>query len=169
MAAACITAPPPDLPQQPTQRPTVEHDAVRPPEGLLTEWPPDDQFYVPVEVGNPVDFTYYVFVDYPAIPTPFFMGSLMNPPDGGITLVDFTLAPPDSLICPHQIQFLVANGFSAISPHTPNSIGGDIVTWEYHPGSNGNAECPSYDAGDGSVPDAALDGIPVAPESGGDP
>jgi len=165
-AASCITAPPPDLPQLPTERPTIENDAVQPPEGLLTEWPIDNQFSVPVEVGNPVDFTFYVFVDYPAIPTYALMGSLMNPPDAGITLVDFTLGPPDSLICPHQIQFLVANSFNAISPHTPTTSGGDIATWEYYAG--GNAECPSYDAGDGSFPDAVPDGIPVAPESGGD-
>jgi hypothetical protein len=168
-APACITAPPPDLPQLPTRRPTVVNDAVQPPEGLLPGWPSDNQFVVPVEMGNPSPFVYNVFVDFPVNPVAKYSGSVTAtvPPDGGIVPVRFPLDPPDPLICPHHVEFLVAHGFDPKSQHTFDGFGGDVATWEYFPGGSGD-QCPSYDAGDGSVPDAPLDALPVAPESGSD-
>jgi|HubBroStandDraft_1064217.scaffolds.fasta_scaffold68239_1 hypothetical protein len=176
--AACITAPPPDLPQLPVQRPTILHDAVQPPEGPLYTWPSDNTFIVPVQVDvqSPA-FYYNAFVDYSAITQQALeeysgMGP-ETPLDGGVTLVSFPLPQPDTPICPHIINFLVANKFNlSMSSFTPegigNGVGGDIVTWSYFPnGSQGG--CPAYDAGDGVFPDVLVDGLLVTPESGGDP
>jgi hypothetical protein len=95
----------------------------------------------------------------------------MTAPDGGVSLVSFTISQPDtntSPMCPHRIDFLVAAGFDSVSSHTPNSGGGDIATWLFYPGG-GPGGCPSYDAGDGAFPDAPVDGLLVTPEAGGDP
>jgi len=167
-AASCITAVPPDLPAV-AGRPTVLHDAVVPPEGPLVEWPSDDTFLVPVQLDVPNEsFFFHVFVDYPANQNPVYSGSgSTNLSDGGITLVSLMLVPPDTQICPHRIEFLVAGGFDTLNQHTPDKGGGDIVTWEYYGGGGPNA-CPPYDAGDGSFPDAQPDILPVAPESGGE-
>jgi len=172
--ASCITAPPPELPSAPTQRPTILHDAVHPPAALLYEWPSDETFLVPVQLGVPSAFYYNVFVDYsppPAGDGLSYSGmgpGPANPPDGGISLVSFPLPEPSAPICPHRIDFLVASGFNANSPHTWNSAGGDIVTWWFYP-DGGAGDCPPYDAGEGTFPDAPSDVLPVAPESGGDP
>lgn len=168
-AASCITAVPPSLPEILNQRPAILHDAVVPAEGPLAKWPHDNTFLVPVELDVPNEsFVYDVFVDY----VPPNQGLLIppsgptTPPDGGISIVQFTLTPddlPDPEVCPHRIEFLVAHAFNGLlSKHTPDSFGGDIVTWEWP------SACPSYDAGNGTFPDAQLDSLPVAPEAGGD-
>jgi hypothetical protein len=181
-SAACITAPPPDLPQPVAHRPTILHDAVvPPPDQILAQLP--DEFVVPVELDDPNQgFTYDVFVDFdpiafagrgtpPAI-SPTGVSPSQATVDGGIALVTFTLDPSLSglglPIC-HTIQFLVAHQFNATSPHTWDAVGGDLVQWFYNPVS-GVAGCPAYDAGalqDGAFPDAPFDGIPVVPEGGG--
>jgi len=149
--AACITAPPPDLPQRPS----------------------DNTFIVPVEVDVQAPAFYYnVFVDYSAVTQQGLqlsgMGP-MTPADGGVTLVLFHLIPPDTPTCPHIINFTVANGFSpSNSSIAPNGVGGDIVTWWYYP-AGGQGGCPPYEAGDGVFPDVLVEGLLVTPESGGDP
>jgi hypothetical protein len=171
--AACITAPPPDLPQLPPRRPTIEDDAVQPPAGPLYDWPSDNTFIVPVQVDvqSPA-FYYNVFVDYSAVTQQAlqeFSGTGPGLLDGGVTFVSFTLSQPDTPTCPHIIDFLVATGFSpSNSSFTPNGVGGDIATWWYYPdGAQGG--CPAYDGGDGVFPDVLVDGLLVTPESGGDP
>jgi hypothetical protein len=170
-AEACFTAPPPDLPKLTDPRPTILNDAVQPPLGPpLYDWP--TEFIVPVQIDIPNEpFSYIVFVDFPANQVPA-LPPQMGPttaPDGGVSLVTFTLDPPDTPVCPHRVQFLVAAGFDNVSPeHTPDSSGGDIATWFYYPdGRQGG--CPAYDAGNGAFPDVAVDGLLVVPEAGGDP
>jgi hypothetical protein len=102
--SACVTAPPPELPQLAAQRPTILHDAVVPPTDQILAQLPED-FIVPVQLDDPdQSFEWDVFVDYnpcadpnscqpspPAIypqlvqPTP---GTL----DGGVALISFPAA-----------------------------------------------------------------------------
>jgi hypothetical protein len=169
-AVACFTAPPPNLPELTDPTPIILNDAVQPPEGPLFYWP--TEFIVPVRVDIPTEgFSYNVFVDYPVNPGAQFQGAgPLTAPDGGVSLASFILSQPDTPMCPHRIDFIVAAGFDSVSSHTPNpnSGGGDIATWWYYPGG-GPGGCPSYDAGDGAFPDAPVDGLLVTPEAGGDP
>jgi hypothetical protein len=156
------------------------HDAVVPPSvQILSELP--GQFIVPVALDDPnASFSYDVFVDYDSIqnPTPLiYPQALQASPaalDGGVMLVSFKLDPASSALDPsrcHVIEFLVAHAFNPSAPHTPDAVGGDIVGWSYNPGG-GPSGCPVYDAGalqDGAFPEAASDGLPVIPESGGSP
>ena len=174
--AACITTPPPDLPVIPYRRPTILHDSVQPPsDRILSVWPAE--FEVPVKVDDPsVGFEWNAFVDYdPAFGTmtPNRSGTVSSPVevDSGVTVVPFQLLAPDARFC-HHIEFQVAHSFqtSRGSPHTPDSLGGDSVTWTYNAGGGPNG-CPVYDAGavqDGAFLDAPVDGLPVVAESGGD-
>jgi hypothetical protein len=176
-AMSCITAPPPDLPVLVDYRPTIQSDAVQPPQGPLYSLP--DVFLVPVQTDVPELFQFRVFIDFDPSVGPDdglqYVGSQASAPDGGATLVSVptsALEVPgsklDTPICPHRIEFIVAYGFNGGSQHTPNNYGGDLVTWWYFPGGAAG-ECPDYDAGDGAFPDVGLDGLPVVPESGGEP
>jgi hypothetical protein len=175
-AAACITAPPPDLPTPALVPPSIVHDAVLPPsDALLPPWPPPPgmTFVVPVQLVDPTNpFVFNVFVDYPFNQAPAYSGSGPSSGallDGGISIVSFMLSAPDTALCPHLIELLVAYGFDHQSPHTINSLGGDIVTWLYYGGLN-TGECPAYEAGSGLFSDGSPDALAVPPESGaGDP
>jgi hypothetical protein len=167
-AVACFTAPPPDLPPQSTQRPSIASSAVYP-QAYLTELPADGMFIVPVQVAAGEFFQWDVFVDYPANRAPFIAPTTISADkavvDGGLTWVSF---PVDQNAfqpgtCPHRIEFFVAHQFNPGAPRTPESFGGDSFTWFYFPDG-----CSSYDAGDGGFPpaDAASDSLPVTPESG---
>jgi hypothetical protein len=172
--AACITAPPPDLPALPLRGPRIIEDSVRPPtDQYLTMLPADSEFVVPVEVNDPTDrIVALVFVDF--YPGGDNMGSATNYTavhpalDGGVTTVSFSLSSidlGDPTAC-HIIQLFVADSFSDISHHTVNnSLGADSVSWFYTP--NGPSGCFAYDAGDGAPADAALDGTLVIPQATG--
>jgi hypothetical protein len=197
-AAGCITTPPPDLPAPPPHRPTILHSSVVPPADVpLVDWPTDNTFVVPVEPGDPerpLDFVWDVFIDYDPSPQPirsdrglklFPRGPMSAVVDGGSVLVYFELAapgtPPDLPGLCHRVEFLVAHQFN-LSPngitmadsrlaHTPDSVGGDMVTWQYTAGGLA-AGCPEYDAGalqDGAFPpaDAPSDGLPVVHQDAG--
>jgi hypothetical protein len=155
-AAACLTTPPPDLPRLPVQGPTIDNASVRPQPGLLVDWPVDNQFIVPVRVATPGEsFVYEVVYDWPT-------NQVLNPAtnltpqfaaDGGVANVLLTLLPPPpDGVCPHQIDFVVANSFA--SEHTPDSVGGDLVFWTFTGGGVPNG-CPSFDAGTGAFPEAS--------------
>lgn len=180
--SACITAPPPQLPVEPEERPTILHDSVSPPADVpLVEWPAGDEFIVPIQLDDQNEqFCWDVFIDYNPYGTAGGTGLVPSgvtcetaPPsalDGGVFPLSFTLGEPDPGTC-HRIQFNVAHAFESDS-HTPDSIGGDSITWTFVPG--GGPDCPAYDAGvieDGgtSAADAPLDGLPVTPpdSSGG--
>jgi len=177
-ATACITAPPPDLPQVALQGPSIEHNAVYPPTNVILVVLPTE-FAVPVQLDQAsASFQWDVFVDYDPVTNTspqIFSQQNQSPPDGGINVVEFALQPDPIVLDPsrcHVIDFLVAHQFNEQSLHTWDSVGGDIVTWFYNPGG-GPAGCPVYDAGalqDGAFPtEASNDGLPVVPESGGDP
>jgi hypothetical protein len=185
-ASGCLTSPPPDLAQPPIQRPTFVHDALQPPPGqILGEIPAE--FILPVALpSTDPSFYFNVFVDYnpcadptnctPSAPVSSSIQISATPGslDGGVYTEDWgTGGAIDPTAC-HVIQILVAHQFNASSPHTWDSVGGDIATWIYVPGGSPGG-CPVYDAGavqDGAFPpaDAGNDGILVTPESGaGDP
>jgi hypothetical protein len=172
--SACITAPPPPLPELPQQRPQILQSSVFPPPDLdLTALPPNG-FIVPLLLSQlDLSFQFEVYVDFnPGVDNSIGSGIIFFPQtrqptpasvDAGIYDVSFTLLPNqlgDPNDC-HLIQFFVADYFNTRSPHTPgDSLGSDSVTWHYVPDPlNG---CLQYDAGslaDGppdSPPDAQL-------------
>jgi hypothetical protein len=172
-SSACLSISPSPLPVA-SGTPTILHDAVIPTASApLVDWPEDDTFIVPVDVGTSGEpFVYDVFVDY--APTDgggsgiAILPTTENPTpdslDGGIFMVQFVLLPPDPRSC-HTIEFLVAHAFSAASAHTPDSAGGDAVTWFYTAGnangcSESDAGAPSYDL------DAQGDELPIMATSG---
>jgi hypothetical protein len=175
-AVACFSAPPADLPTQPIEPPVILSSSVEPPAGqVLTELPSGGEFEVPVRVSAGESFQWEVFVDYDAKQDPNYSnprtaGSVPadSATDGGVTVVPFFLSGGDfePWQCPHQIEFFVAYQFNLPSSPTPESYGGDSISWVYDP-----IGCLNYDdAGDGSFPpaDAEPDSLPVAPESGTD-
>jgi hypothetical protein len=185
VSTACITAPPPQLPAEVEQRPTILHESVQPPtNGFLTELPVE--FIVPVVLEDPNEsFQWDVFVDYNGCvdpptckPTqPLGVVTTVNPTpgtlDGGVVLVYF---PPPTGLDPsrcHSIDFVVAHEFETGLLHTPAPPGGDLVTWTYDPAGTVSCSQIVYDAGsaqDGAFPpaDAGSDALPAVPESGTD-
>ena len=174
MAAACFTTPPPDLPAEGTQRPTILTPSVEPPSDLTLTELPAGGFLVPVDVADGEFFYWDVYVDYDPVanpnPLPRLSPTLVDPSvaDGGVSLVPFALSDGDfePWVCPHRIEFFVAHQFNEASPRSPQSFGGDSVSWFYEPDG-----CTlTYDAGDGAFPsDAEGDGLPGASEAGTDP
>ncbi|MGH7270998.1 MAG: hypothetical protein ACREJ3_11260 [Polyangiaceae bacterium] len=186
LQAACVTAPPPDLPVAPKHRPTILHDSLVPPANtpiLQGTWPADDTFLVPIELDDPGEsYCFQVFEDYEPYAaggqatTPVRQACATPPPsaiDGGITIVSFTLSPSDPPLdlgqC-HRVEIVVANTFRSV--HTPDAIGGDSVTWIFVPGTGPG--CPVVDAGafeDGGIPngDAFAGAVLVTPDSAGIP
>jgi hypothetical protein len=179
MAAACIVAPPPELPPARAHRPTILHTSVSPPADLpLTVWP--SEFSVPVELDDPNQAFYWdVFVDYDGT-SPFpITGETQQPVtaspaalDGGVMSVTFSLDPIsfgiDETRC-HRIEMFVAHGFAIANPRqqafrTFDYVGGDSVVWFFTPPDG----CFGNDAGDAAfVPnDAPSESLPVPP--GGD-
>ncbi len=169
-------------------RPTILHDAVFPrADQILTsaDFPPSGQltFVVPVQIEDPSHtFPWEIFVDYdsdPNAPPALFRPGQINPTagtvDGGTVMQSFDLGLADGHLSEpycHRIEFVVAYAFSAV--HTPDSIGGDSVTWLYN-GAGGTTGCPQpFDAsalGDTgvSMSDAPADHVVVVPESGSEP
>jgi hypothetical protein len=176
MSASCLSVSPSSLPGGSATRPTILHDAVIPTaSALLVDWPEDDTFIVPVDVGASREpFVYDVFVDYAPTDDGGASGIAILPRtesptpeslDGGIFMVQFVLPPPDPRFC-HTIEFLVAHAFDGASDHAADSVGGDAVTWYYTAG-NANG-CPQSDAGGSSSEslDAEGDEVPFTASSG---
>ncbi len=175
LLAACFTAPPPDLPTQ-VHRPEIIHDAVVPPEGVITELPPGG-FVVPVHLDDPTGpCQFSVLVDGTAVPRLCAQSCSQAAFDGGggDILLGFGLSQPDPTIC-HTITAIVASQFAVVeganvnSCSTPSGAGGDVVTWQLW-----SPSCLTYDAGvlaDGAFPfpDGSPDALPIVPESGIDP
>jgi hypothetical protein len=171
---ACLTAPPSDIGTSTNERPLIVHTSVQPPEGLLAGWPSDDQFYVPVQLPDPSATCFWRVFDQDLevssqAPGTFVEGRpcATTVIDGGVVLQDVALNPPvDPGHC-HIFTFIVAHNFSSNSLSSPDSIGGDALTWDYYPPG---ALCNFYDAGafqDGAFPsDGASDAPLVTPESG---
>jgi hypothetical protein len=172
---ACIVEPPPDLPPPPVHRPTILHDAVFPdPAQILNALPPGG-FRVPIVLEDQNEsYCYAVLIDFDQYNNNTNAAvqdcTTATPAsaDGGVDTVFFSINTLDPAFC-HTIEFIVAAAFNKESPYTPTSLGGDLVTWLYNP--SGGESCPLYDAGGlgegGFVLDAAMDGLPLVPESGG--
>ena len=173
--SGCVTVPPSDVPTPAQHRPVIlRASVVPPPDEVLTQWPADNTFLVPVELSAPELFYFNVFIDFdpysnsgPALFGAVAPGTAVS--DAGIPIASFVLKPPDGNLC-HRIEFIVAMGFNASSSHTPNSLGGDVVSWLYSAGGGPNG-CPLYDAGaaqNGAFPDAAEEVIQIVSPPGGD-
>jgi hypothetical protein len=172
---ACIIAPPPDLPSLAERPPRILHDSVVPPAGLpLPEWPmaPND-LLVPLVVDSPDEqYDYRVLVDYTQYPDPL---SPMPPPppvvDGG-AILSISIDPEEpnrqiDLSGCHQIKVLVAHSFLSDNV-TPDSLGGDSVSWPYYPSAAPPYTCSLVEAGPISL-DASAEALPIPPLSeGGD-
>lgn len=173
--AACLTAPPPELGTSTNERPEILGTAVQPAPGLLDEfhWPLDNVFVVPILLEDPTaPCSWRVFdLDMEQPPQQGQPPNLVTDGTCATSVVDagflqdVPIRQPNDGHC-HVFTFIVAHGFSSVS--TPDSIGGDTVSWYYEPSS---ALCRSYDAGafqDGAFPsvDAPADRAPVTPESG---
>lgn len=182
VASGCFTTLPPAVASTAPPRPIILQDGVFPPaDELLSTWPPDGVFQVPVLLQDPSEtFLYDVFVDFSSQandpnPLPAY-GPVAETPsgteDGGVAVAYFALGPPSvSPTTCHTIYFLVVHGFAVqdggppgsipqVLYHVPDSVGGDSVTWIYAPGGSLDG-CPFYDAGifeDGATPpDGATD------------
>lgn len=179
-AASCIALPP-SLPDPAPHRPTILHDAVYPPANeILTAWPADDSFRIPVQVDdNGEQITWDVLYDFDPItnvsqtpgsfpPTVIDAGTYGL--DAGVFVIPVQLSQPPPTSC-HRIEFLVSHAFAsepdgAVLLHKPDAIGGDEVTWFYAPPGTTFDKCTGYDAGpyeDGAFPpqDAMPDTLPV--------
>ncbi len=176
-SGSCVIAPPPDLPPAVDRPPRILHDSVVPPEGVpLPFWPgpPNaplaNALIIPLVVEDP-PYDYRVFVDYPQTIDP--LGLLPLPPqavDGGAILSIFI--DPDEPTHPidlsgcHVIKVVVAHSF--LSNNTPDSLGGDSVSWPYYPSTSAPFTCAVVDAGPAPL-DGATETLPVPPLSeGGD-
>lgn len=178
---ACILAQPSgELPRIPESRPIIiRASAVPPTSAVLTRWPVDSTFLVPVELADPnVEFKYVAFIDY----NPLTGDGLVEDPRPSVYEVSnnssnsvgrtrtLTILIPERLAAPdrcHTIEVIVALHFASDGDltgdpklrHTPLAPGGDIATWFYNP--NGGLDgCPQLDAG----VDAGIDADADAPE-----
>ncbi len=170
LVVACIT-PPPEWASPPLDAPRILHDQLSPPaDQYLTTIPPvPPGFEVKVKVDDPTQggFGYAIFLDYDPVTRSGFQTMVtVGNPQSDVTTVAFD--PPSGLTptaC-HRIDFVVARSFTTVggvtSYHTPDSTGGDEVTWFYQPGGT----CPGYDAGmyqDGAFPsDGPASDAPLA-------
>jgi hypothetical protein len=160
LLVSCIIAEPEaELPKLPPFRPTILHGSVSPPASrILVSFP--DKFVIPVELVDPsAEFLWRAFVDYNPLTGDGIVDtgqSLFDRAgtDGGVRVLEVTLPAPDLTRC-HTIEFIVANNFrgdiEGRQAHTPDSTGGDSVTWFYVPAGD-FAACSSPDAG--GPPDA---------------
>jgi hypothetical protein len=161
---ACLTDPPPDLPLQ-SQSPTIEHPALRPPEGTITSLP--TRFVVPIQIADPsLPCLWSVYDEY----TTYFPCKTCDTTwfDAGVVTIDFSLAGQsfDTTRC-DTLRFTVGSSFSAADQQCHS--GNDVATWDYRPA---NGSCVTYDAGaleDGAFPEASTDALPIVPDSAGDP
>jgi hypothetical protein len=149
--AACLAVPPPPLASQGPVRPTILDEGVSPQPGVpFVEWPDGGSFVIAVEAQDQ-PFYYDAFVDFdpnansdPTEPSaPVLQPTLVPATTPDPVTIHVVLKQPDPRFC-HTVEILVAHQFDQMLPHTPDSVGGDIVTWFYIPGGG---DCPVIDAG----------------------
>jgi hypothetical protein len=138
--AACVTAPPPDVPEAAEHRPIIHVESVDPAaDAILTTWP--GGFVVPVEVDEPsTGAEWKVLIDGM---TTGWVGTITG---AGTVPVPFSPASPIPPTSCHTVEFIVARKFDPKAPLTPDSLGADALTWFYIPGG-GLTGCTTYDAG----------------------
>lgn len=162
---ACILAQPSgEVPRPAQQRPTILHASVVPStSAVLTRWPADSIFLVPVELADPtVSIEYAAFVDFNAKTGEGLVGEPQSiafetaNTTGNTRTLSVNIPEPDLAQC-HRVEIVVALRLSSRSDgknaHTPAEPGGDIATWFYNP--NGDlGGCPTLDAGIDAPADA---------------
>jgi hypothetical protein len=170
---ACVLADPPaSVPPTPLAPPEIDHELVVPPvTSILAAWP--GEFDVPILVLDPsVTVEWEAFVDYdplgntnvlPYVP-PGEVGPGQDVDDAGERMLIANIPPPADLTACHTLEIIVALGFA--EPHTPNSVGGDSVTWFYSPTGSPDG-CPIFDF-EAGVPDAGEDSPSVEDASADD-
>jgi hypothetical protein len=168
-AVACELADPPaSVPPTPLAPPEIDHELVVPPvTAILAAWP--EEFDVPILVLDPsVTVEWEAFVDYdplsggqPYVPLGE-VGPGQDVDDAGERVLVAHIPPPADLTSCHTLEILVALGFD--ENHTPNSVGGDSVTWFYSPTGSLDG-CPIFEAG---APDAGEDASAPADASADD-
>ena len=162
---ACILAQPSgELPRIPESRPTIiRASAVPATSAVLTRWPVDSTFLVPVELADPnLEFRYASFIDYnpltgdglvEARQSVYEVSNSSSNTVGRTRTLTILIPEPAPDRC-HTIEVVVAlhlasdtdlTGDPKLS-HTPLAPGGDIATWFYNPNGDLGA-CPSLDAG----------------------
>ncbi len=156
---ACVIADPPaQLPVPPLAPPEILHDLVTPPAPLITAWPLE--FEIPVYVPDPTSLPlWHAFLDYdPISHTGSFTNGVVDPDpagdDGGVRTIARRFSPPADINFCHTLQVVVALTF--VDDHTPDSTGGDSITWIYAPTGN-LGDCPIFDAGPYDAGPDALD------------
>lgn len=178
VGAACIIAPPPELPKGPERPPRILRSSARPaPDAPMIQWP--QEFVVSVDPENPdnpsAPPSYYVYVD-PNDPDPMrgplnLPGQGQSPNDAGLSLIEFTINPQDpnrpidTSSC-HHIELVVARSFTNFLADPP---GPDILIWTY---GGPNAPYAPYGCAwsplDGQAPPSdAADGPFIPPSDGG--
>ncbi len=169
-AVACVLADPPaSVPATPLVPPEIDHELVVPPvTSILMAWPVEGEFDVPILVLDPSStIEWRAFIDYDPIAGSSFVaqgeiGPGQAADDAGERLLTAHIAPPADLNACHTLEILVAFGFD--ENHTPDSVGGDSVTWFYSP--TGSLEgCPIFEAG---APDSGDDAATSVDSSPGD-
>ncbi|HEY2517297.1 MAG TPA: hypothetical protein VGI39_40770 [Polyangiaceae bacterium] len=155
--AACVLADPPaGLPPTTIQAPHIDREAVVPPVTQVLEAWPKQGFDIPLDPYDPSVAVYWqAFYDYAVMQAAPVERGVLDPnpaADSGTRRFHTDLPPPADVQDCHIIEILVAHAFVDI--HTPDSYGGDSVSWIYAP--NGSLDlCPVFDAG---LPDAAKEG-----------
>ncbi|MDB5212506.1 MAG: hypothetical protein JWO86_433 [Myxococcaceae bacterium] len=165
---ACVLAQPSgELPRIPETRPTILHASTVPSEtSVLTRWPLDSVFVVPVELADPtVRVTYAAFIDFDLltgdglVDQPGHSDFAQANTTGRIRTLSVAIPEPDPGRC-HKVEIVVAlrlvSEFDQKQSHTPDEPGGDISTWFYNP-SGDLAGCPALDAGIDASFDADAD------------
>jgi hypothetical protein len=146
--AACVLADPPaQIPVPPIQRPEIERELCSPGvTQILETWP--TEFDVPIQAFDTTSsIQWQAFLDYDVTQShPIARGQLDADPaqDAGVRLLNARLPAPPMLQDCHIVEILVARSFPDI--HTPDTYGGDSVTWFYSPTGSLDG-CPVYDAG----------------------
>lgn len=172
---ACILAQPSgELPRIPESRPTIlRASAVPPTSAVLTRWPVDSTFLVPVELADPnVEFRAASFIDYNPLTgdglveerkSVYEVSNSSSNTVGRARTLTILIPEPAPDRC-HTIEVVVALHLASDTDltgdpklrHTPLAPGGDIATWFYNPKGDFGA-CPSLDAGIDAGMDAASD------------
>jgi hypothetical protein len=122
---ACLTAPPPDVPQTSDVAPGIWRQSVVPPIDVpMADWP--TEFIVPIQTGNSGRCQYDVFEDFdPATGSGLAYGPLSCAglaEDGGVATLSVPLTRPESDVpCPMVVQFLVAEELDPVSARFENT------------------------------------------------
>ncbi|MDF2698139.1 MAG: hypothetical protein K0S65_6522 [Labilithrix sp.] len=156
LAGGCVIADPPtELPRSPERRPIIVRASVVPSTtSVISGWPSNTKFIVPVELSNPTaEIAWATFIDYnPATGEGFVDGQTSvyesASTSGNVRVLELPITMPSLDRC-HVVEVIVALRLTMSDPrnaHSPEAPGGDSVSWFFNP-SGDLAGCPILDAG----------------------